>query len=61
MLVDFIIRGTYQSHEEEDPEIVVDGLTPEILIEAGQVNTLDLSIGHLSWWFDYRKNIGLSK
>jgi len=56
MLVEFTIKGTYISHEEEDPEIAVDGLTPELLMEAGQVNTLDLGIGATSWWFDYRNH-----
>jgi len=53
MLIDFTIKGTYISHEEDDPEIAVAGLTPEILIAAGQVNGLDLDIGTTSWWFDY--------
>lgn len=53
MLVDFIIKGTYISHEEEDPEIAVNGLSSEILIGAGQVNSLDLQIGNTHWSFDY--------
>jgi len=57
MLIEFTIKGTYISPEEEDMEIAVNGLDPEILIEEGQVNTMDLHIGDGgNWTFNYTKD-----
>ena len=56
MLIEFTIKGTYQSHEEEDVEVAVKGLTLETLVQAGQVNSLTLSVAGESWSFNYTKD-----